>query len=241
MSNQANPTQVNASNPRHIAVIMDGNGRWALNKGNQRSDGHRAGSEAVRNLVSGALDLQIPYITIYAFSTENWSRPKTEVDFLFRLLTQFIENELAELKERGVRVRFIGRRDRISKFMVAQMEKMERDTIANTKLSLTLAIDYGGRDEIHRAVDRMQEARLNAGDSWSSVDLHDFLDAPELPDPDLVIRTSGEMRLSNFLIYQAAYAELWFTEEYWPDFTQETLARAIADYQKRHRRFGEIK
>lgn len=241
MSNQANLTQVNDSNPRHIAVIMDGNGRWARNKGNQRSDGHRAGSEAVRNLVSGALDLQIPYITIYAFSTENWSRPKKEVDFLFRLLTHFIENELAELKERGVRVRFIGRRDRISKFMVAQMEKMERETIANTKLSLTLAIDYGGRDEIHRAVDRMLDARQLAGDSWSSADLHDFLDAPELPDPDLVIRTSGEMRLSNFLIYQAAYAELWFTEEYWPDFTQETLARAIADYQKRHRRFGKIK
>lgn len=241
MSNQANSTQVNDSNPRHIAVIMDGNGRWALNKGNQRSDGHRAGSEAVRNLVSGALDLQIPYITIYAFSTENWSRPKMEVDFLFRLLAHFIEKELAELKEKGVRVRFIGRRDRISKSMVAQMEKMERETITNTKLSLTLAIDYGGRDEIHRAVDRMLEVRTVAEGSWSSADLHDFLDAPELPDPDLVIRTSGEMRLSNFLIYQAAYAELWFTEEYWPDFTQKTLARAIADYQKRHRRFGKIK
>ncbi len=241
MSNQANSTQVNDSNPRHIAVIMDGNGRWALNKGNQRSDGHRAGSEAVRNLVSGALDLQIPYITIYAFSTENWSRPKMEVDFLFRLLAHFIEKELAELKEKGVRVRFIGRRDRISKSMVAQMEKMERETITNTKLSLTLAIDYGGRDEIHRAVDRMLEVRTVAEGSCSSADLHDFLDAPELPDPDLVIRTSGEMRLSNFLIYQAAYAELWFTEEYWPDFTQKTLARAIADYQKRHRRFGKIK
>ncbi len=241
MSTHADSTQVSISNPKHIAVIMDGNGRWAMRKGNQRSDGHKAGSEAVRNLVSGALDLKIPYITIYAFSTENWSRPKAEVDVLFRLLAHFIEKELTELKERGVRVRFIGRRDRISKFMVSQMEKMERETNNNTKLSLTLAVDYGGRDEIHRAIDRMMEAQQTSNTPWSATDLHQFLDAPELPDPDLVIRTSGEMRLSNFLIYQAAYAELWFTEEYWPDFTQETLARAIADYQKRHRRFGKIK
>ena len=241
MSNQANSTQFNTSSPRHIAVIMDGNGRWAVRKGHQRSDGHRAGSEAVRNLVTGALDLNIPYITIYAFSTENWSRPKVEVDFLFRLLTQFIEKELEELKETGVRVRFIGRRDRISKLMVEKMEKMERETSANTKLALTLAVDYGGRDEIHRAMERMQKAQQASDTPWSAADLHQFFDAPELPDPDLVIRTSGEMRLSNFLIYQAAYAELWFTEELWPDFTQETLYRAIAAYQKRHRRFGKIK
>jgi undecaprenyl diphosphate synthase len=241
MNNQADSAQVNTSNPRHIAVIMDGNGRWAIRKGNQRSDGHRAGSEAVRNLVSGALDFKIPYITIYAFSTENWSRPKKEVDFLFRLLSQFIDKELAELKKTGVRVRFIGRRDRISKFLVAQMEKMEQETSANTELSLTLAIDYGGRDEIHRAMERMQKAQQASKTPWSAADLHQFFDAPELPDPDLVIRTSGEIRLSNFLIYQAAYAELWFTEELWPDFTKETLSRAISDYQKRHRRFGKIK
>ncbi|BES65269.1 polyprenyl diphosphate synthase [Gottschalkiaceae bacterium SANA] len=241
MNNQADSAQVNTSTPRHIAVIMDGNGRWAIRKGNQRSDGHRAGSEAVRNLVSGALDFKIPYITIYAFSTENWSRPKKEVDFLFRLLSQFIDKELTELKKTGVRVRFIGRRDRISKFLVAQMESMELETCENTKLSLTLAIDYGGRDEIHRAIERMQKAQQTSKTSWSPADLHQFLDAPELPDPDLVIRTSGEIRLSNFLIYQAAYAELWFTEELWPDFTKETLSRAILDYQKRHRRFGKIK
>jgi undecaprenyl diphosphate synthase len=241
MSNQADSAQVNTSTPRHIAVIMDGNGRWAIRKGNQRSDGHRAGSEAVRNLVSGALDFKIPYITIYAFSTENWSRPKKEVDFLFRLLSQFIDKELTELKKTGVRVRFIGRRDRISKFLVSQMEKMELETRDNTKLSLTIAIDYGGRDEIHRAMERMQKAQRASKSSWSATDLHQFFDAPELPDPDLVIRTSGEKRLSNFLIYQAAYAELWFTEELWPDFTKETLSRAILDYQKRHRRFGKIK
>lgn len=230
------------NNPKHIAVIMDGNGRWALQRGEKRSDGHRAGSEAVRNLVQGALDLKIPYITIYAFSTENWSRPKKEVDFLFRLLSHFIDQEVQGLKANGVRVRFIGRRDRISDFLIQQMDRMEKETEGNSALNLTLAIDYGGRDELHRAMGKYLHALVDSPSSdFSPEALRSHMDAPDLPDPDLVIRTSGEMRLSNFLIYQAAYAELWFTEEMWPDFTEETLARAVADYQKRQRRFGKIK
>jgi len=229
-------------NPKHIAVIMDGNGRWALKRGEKRSDGHQAGSEAVRNLVQGALDLEIPYITIYAFSTENWSRPKKEVDFLFRLLSHFIDQEVQELKANGVRVRFIGRRDRISDFLIQQMDRMERETEGNSALNLTLAIDYGGRDELHRAMEKYLQSLADSPNSAFNPEvLRSHMDAPDLPDPDLVIRTSGEMRLSNFLIYQAAYAELWFTEEMWPDFTEETLARAVADYQKRQRRFGKIK
>lgn len=241
MADQSQPLQ-EQKKPNHIAVIMDGNGRWATRKGEDRSNGHRAGSEAVRNLVQGALDLKIPYITIYAFSTENWTRPKKEVEFLFRLLSHFIEKEVAELKANGVRVRFIGRKDRISPYLVRQMEKMEEETKSNRDLSLTLAIDYGGRDEIHRAVEKYFQANQSAGDMhFQPEELRQYFDAPELPDPDLVIRTSGEMRLSNFLIYQAAYAELWFTDKMWPDFTEETLKQAVADYQKRHRRFGKIK
>lgn len=241
MAEQMKPVQ-SQKNPVHIAVIMDGNGRWALRRGENRSDGHRAGSEAVRNLVRGALDLQIPYVTIYAFSTENWTRPKKEVDFLFKLLSHFIENELQELKENGVRVRFIGRKDRISPFLLQQMERMEAETKENDALSLTLAIDYGGRDEMHRAMEKYFESMLeNKKLAFDPDGFRKHLDAPELPDPDLVIRTSGEKRLSNFLIYQAAYAELWFTDEMWPDFTEDTLACAVADYRKRQRRFGKIK
>lgn len=237
------PKSVQAQkNPEHIAVIMDGNGRWALSRGEKRSDGHRAGAEAVRNLVQGALNMEIPYITIYAFSTENWSRPKMEVDFLFRLLSHFIEQELQELKANGVRVRFIGRRDRISSFFIQQMERMEGETKDNSDLTLTLAIDYGGRDELHRAMEKTCKMLSESPDlQFSPEVLRTQLDAPDLPDPDLVIRTSGEMRLSNFLIYQAAYAELWFTDEMWPDFTEETLACAVADFRKRQRRFGKIK
>jgi undecaprenyl diphosphate synthase len=240
MADQRQPLEAQ-NKPKHVAIIMDGNGRWALKKGNDRSEGHKAGSEAVRNLVHAALDQDIPYVTIYAFSTENWSRPKKEVDFLFRLLSHFIEKELAELKENGVRVRFIGRRDRITPFLVGQMERMEEETRDNKKLSLTLALDYGGRDEIHRAMAKYAVELTKTGKTFEPQEFRRYFDAPDLPDPDLVIRTSGEKRLSNFLIYQAAYAELWFTDDLWPDFTADTLKRAIVDYQKRHRRFGKIK
>ncbi len=220
-----------------VAIIMDGNGRWAAAQGVSVAEGHRAGARALRRTVEAAIDLGIGSLAVYAFSTENWARPPDEVESLMELLDETIEGELPDLAEQGVRTRFVGRRDRIPESLQAKMEKLERETAKNDRLLLWIAFDYGSRAEIVEAVRQLIADGVAPSDvSEDAVAARLF--APDLPDPDLVIRTSGERRISNFLLWQSAYAELVFCDTLWPDFGADELRAAVDDYAQRQRRFG---
>jgi undecaprenyl diphosphate synthase len=229
--------------PAHVAIIMDGNGRWAKARGLPRVAGHRAGVEALRQTVRAAGDMGIGWLTVYAFSSENWSRPKSEVSDLMGLLKLFIRRDLAELHRNGVRVRVIGERDNLAPDIRALLEEAEDLTGSNRSLNLVIAFNYGSRDEIARAARRMalavKSGQIDA-DSITAESFAGFLDTAGIPDPDLIIRTSGELRLSNFLLWQAAYAELVFLPCYWPDFGRTDLAEALRSYASRERRFGGV-
>jgi undecaprenyl diphosphate synthase len=220
-----------------VAIIMDGNGRWAKRRRLPTAAGHRAGARVVRKIVEASIDIGIDDLAIFAFSTENWSRPQDEVDALMQIFGETIERELPDLAEQGVRVRFIGRRDRAPEELRARMEAMEDRTELNSRLNLWVAFDYGGRAELVEATRRLVESGVDARE----IDENMFaanLSAPELPDPDLLIRTSGELRISNFLLWQLAYAELVFVDKLWPDFDERDLRNALAEYASRRRRFG---
>jgi len=229
--------------PRHVAIIMDGNGRWAEEQGRPRSEGHRAGVDAVRAIVRAADDLGIGFLTLYAFSTENWNRPKDEVDLLMKLPEEFFEQELPEVIERGCRIRSIGQRDRLPPSVRRSLDDAITRTESGTGMQLVFALSYGGRGEIVDAVRRIVRDHDLGGIDVESLDEKQFaayLDEPELPDVDLLIRTGGESRVSNFLLWQIAYAEIHVSECMWPDFDRARLEAAIADFQGRERRFGRI-
>lgn len=229
--------------PRHVAVIMDGNGRWAERRGEPRIFGHQAGMKAVREVIEATADLGIPFLTLYAFSQENWKRPATEIDALMGLLERYIRSERLDLIEKGVRVRTIGELDRIAAGPRRELERLMAETAANDRLTVTLALSYGGRSEIVEAVRRIAE-RVRAGElDPERIDEEAFADSLQtagLPDPDLLIRTSGELRISNFLLWQIAYTELYVTDTLWPDFDRQAFLDAIAAYQGRERRFGRV-
>lgn len=226
--------------PVHVGCVMDGNGRWAQKRGLKRTDGHAAGEEALFDTVHGALELGIRWLTVYAFSTENWKRPVDEVRFLMRFNESILERRRDELHELGVRIRFAGRRDwRVPKRLIRQQDESIALTARNRRLTLTIAFNYGGRAEIIDAVKAMMAAGVRPEDV-SEKTLRRYLYDPEMPDPDLVIRTSGEYRISNFLLWELAYSELVFTDTLWPDFRREHLAEAVREYQRRDRRFGGL-
>ena len=231
------------ASPTHVAIIMDGNGRWAKARGLARTDGHKAGVEAARRAVEAARDLNLSCLTLYSFSTENWRRPAGEVRDLMGLLKQFIVDDLPRLKKENVRVRIIGDRENLTADIKALVRRAEGETRKNDGFTLQIAFNYGGRDEIVRAVravaEKVSSGELNAGDIDES-SLASYLDAGDVPDPDLVIRTSGEKRISNFLIWQAAYAEYVFTDVLWPDFTAEIFQEAIKEFSSRERRYGGV-
>ena len=216
---------------------MDGNGRWAERRGLPVAAGHREGTRALRRTVEAAIDLSVASLAVYAFSTENWARPVDEVDDLMEIFGETIERELPDLAKQGVRTRFIGRRDRVPQWLRERMAALEAETEANDRLSLWIAFDYGGRAELVDAARRVLQAGVAPADLDEET-LAAHLYAPELPDPDLLIRTSGELRLSNFLLWQLAYAELVFVDTLWPDFAEDDLRSALADYATRRRRFG---
>jgi undecaprenyl diphosphate synthase len=222
---------------RSVAIIMDGNGRWARRRGLPLAAGHRAGTRALRRTVEAAIDLGVETVTVYAFSTENWSRPKDEVDALMEIFAETIDRELPDLARQGVRTRFIGRRDRAPLALQEKMAELEETTAGNERLNLWIAFDYGGRAEIVEAARRLAESEIDPREIDENT-LAANLYAPELPDPDLLIRTSGELRISNFLLWQLAYAELVFVETLWPDFGERDLREALAAYARRRRRFG---
>jgi undecaprenyl diphosphate synthase len=222
---------------RNVAIILDGNARWAEQRGLPVAEGHRAGTRAVRRTVEAAIDLSVRSLALYAFSTENWTRPAGEVEDLMEIFGETIERELPDLAREGVRTRFIGRRDRAPDLLRAKMDRLEAETEPNDRLQLWIAFDYGGRAEIIDAVRRL----LATGAAPESLDeerFRSYLYAPEMPDPDLLIRTSGELRMSNFLLWQAAYAELVFVDTLWPDFGEEHLRSALEEFARRRRRFG---
>jgi undecaprenyl diphosphate synthase len=223
--------------PHHVAIIMDGNGRWAQKRGLPRIAGHKRGADTVRRITEECRRLGIDVLTLYAFSDENWGRPKEEVGFLMDMLGTFLQAEIATMKENGIRFRTIGRIERLPASVRAWIEKALSETAGNTKMTLNLALSYGGRGEILEAVKRMQAAGVPM-DQLTEESFSRRLDTAGLPDPDLIIRTSGEKRISNFLLWQAAYAELFFTDTLWPDFDVKDLHAALVDYQGRQRRFG---
>jgi len=229
--------------PRHVAIIMDGNGRWASARGLPRGEGHRRGVEALRKTVRAAGEMGIRFLTIFSFSAENWSRPPSEIRDLMGLLRRFIRNDLAELHQNGVKVRVIGERGDLDPDIRRLLEEAEELTKNNIGLTLVVAFNYGARQEIARAAARIATMIKDSSLDPSAITaelIGQNLDAPDLPDPDLIIRTSGEQRLSNFLLWQAAYSELVFVSTYWPDFDHAALEGAIAEYHRRERRFGGL-
>ena len=233
-----------AAVPRHIAIIMDGNGRWAKGRGLPRAEGHRRGVEAMRQCIQRAGDIGVEFLTLFAFSSENWSRPQSEIRDLMTLLRRFIRSDLADLHKHGVKIRIIGGRTGIEGDIIRLIEDAVSLTSNNDGLQLTVAFNYGSRDEIARAARRMaelvQQGKLKPKDITPDKLSH-FLDTADLPDPDLLIRTSGEVRLSNFLLWQCAYTEFVFLDLYWPDFTRQTLEDAIAIFRNRERRYGGLR
>ncbi len=220
---------------------MDGNGRWAAARGLPVAEGHREGARALRRTVEAAIELGIESLAVYAFSTENWARPADEVEAIMALMDETIDRELPDLARQGVRTRFFGRRDRVPAELGAKMERLESETAHLDRLALWIAFDYGGRAELVEAVRKIFDDGVRRGVRHldvSEADIAAHLDAPELPDPDLVIRTSGEQRLSNFLLWQSAYSELVFDDTLWPDFGEEQLKAAVEEYARRGRRFG---
>ena len=240
-SNHILPALREATVPVHVAIIMDGNGRWAAARGLPRVTGHRAGAQAVRRTIEAAIAAGVDWLTLYAFSSENWTRPKSEVLDLTGLLRHYLRDELATLQTQGVRLRVIGERDRFDADICADLERAERTTAGNVRLNLNVALSYGARAEIARAARAAMRA-VAAGEldpaALDEVQFARFLNTAGMPDPDLVIRTSGERRLSNFLLWQSAYAELVFMDALWPDFGPAEFASALAEYARRERRFG---
>jgi len=229
--------------PAHIAIIMDGNGRWARKRGLPRVAGHRAGINAVREAVEGSADLGIPVLTLYAFSVENWKRPRSEVSTLMALLKEYLNKELENIHKNNIRFRTIGRTDELDPSVKAELEKARSRTSSNTGMIFNVALNYGGRTEIIDAVNRLlnnggRAAAENGG--ISEKDFAQYLYTAGQPDPDLLIRTSGELRVSNFLLWQIAYSEIWVTDTLWPDFERRHLYEAIIAFQKRERRYGGI-
>jgi undecaprenyl diphosphate synthase len=229
----------NGDPPRHVAIIMDGNGRWATRRGLPRAEGHSAGTENIRPIIRACQPLGVEHLTLYAFSTENWSRPEEEVQALMRILSAVIERETLELHRNNVRLRHIGRLEGLSDGLRTAIVDAIDLTSGNTGLNVTLAFNYGGRDEIVRAVRRMIVDGLPF-DAVTDERLARYLDTAALPEPDLIIRTAGEQRLSNFLIWQAAYSEYWFTPTLWPDFGPDELRAAVEAYASRQRKFGRV-
>ncbi|MGV6819790.1 MAG: isoprenyl transferase [Parvularcula sp.] len=235
------PAPVHSTNLQHVAIIMDGNGRWAKQNGVTRLKGHQQGVEAARSAVELAKELGLAYITLYSFSTENWSRPDWEVQHLMNLLRQFFEKDLSRLADQGVRVRIIGDRQALPDDIRALVLDAERRTADNTGYTLQIAFNYGGRDEIVRAASKLAAQAVAGELDPAAIDesvVANALDTSGAPDPDLIIRTSGEQRISNFLLWQAAYSELVFLDCYWPDFTREKFLSAVETYNRRTRRFG---
>jgi undecaprenyl diphosphate synthase len=225
--------------PTHIAIIMDGNGRWAAARGLPRLAGHRAGTENLRRVIRACVEFGIQYLTIYAFSTENWGRPKEEVEGLMQIVEDVIDKELGELNKEGVQLRHIGRLEHVNPSLRDKVLRAVEQTKNNTRLKLNIAFNYGGRDEIVCAI----RAMLKNGVKPEEVDeqlISQYMFTAGIPDPDLVVRTSGEMRISNFLIWQSAYSEWYVTNSYWPDFDKEELHKALVDYNQRERRFGRL-
>jgi undecaprenyl diphosphate synthase len=225
--------------PEHIAIILDGNGRWAHERGLPRNAGHRAGVENLRRVIEACVELNIKYLTIYAFSTENWGRPADEVQGLMNILEEVIDRELAELHENGVRLRHLGQLDRLRPVLQEKVLHAIHLTRNNTRLTLNIAWNYGGRAELVRAIKQMVEDGV-APEGITEDLVGSYLYTTGCPDPDMIIRTSGEMRVSNFLLWQGAYAELYITPTYWPDFDREELVKALNDYASRERRFGLV-
>ncbi|MGE0063432.1 MAG: isoprenyl transferase [Xanthobacteraceae bacterium] len=229
--------------PRHVAIIMDGNGRWAAARGLPRAEGHRRGVEAIRRAVRAAGELGIRYLTVFSFSSENWTRPAAEISELMGLLRRFVRNDLADLHANNVRVRIVGEREGLTADIARLLVEAEDLTRGNTGLTLVVAFNYGARQEIVRAAQRAAQAVARGEMAAEDIDLESFaalLDMPDLPDPDLIIRTSGEQRLSNFLLWQSAYSELVFIPTYWPDFDRAALEQAIDEFHRRERRFGGL-
>ncbi|WP_233096103.1 isoprenyl transferase [Alicyclobacillus sp. SO9] len=244
-SNDAPAKRIEQGNlPVHVAIIMDGNGRWARRRGLPRIAGHHAGMHKVRDVIRACDDIGIQCLTLYAFSTENWKRPESEVEYLMKLPEEFFRTEIDELVSRGVRVNFIGDTSKLPSFTQETVRRTLEKTVHNTGMQVTFALNYGGRSDIVSAAQSIS-GRVNAGElNWSEVTesvFSNYLSTADTPDPDLMIRTSGEVRLSNFMLWQAAYSEFWFTDVLWPDFGRAQLEEAIADYQRRKRRFGGLK
>jgi undecaprenyl diphosphate synthase len=223
--------------PIHIGIIMDGNGRWAKLRGLKRTKGHEEGAKVAENVIEWASDMGIRYLTLYSFSTENWKRPKEEVNFLFSLMVRYLESRLNKIIRENVRVRFTGKIDELPENVYNVCKRIEEKSKNNTKIDVILAVNYGGRREIVDAVNKLISQNVN---KITIEDISNNLYLPDVPDPELIIRTSGEIRLSNFLLWQSAYSELYFTKTLWPDFNKEELEKAIIDYTKRDRRFGSI-
>lgn len=230
--------------PEHIAIIMDGNGRWAKKHKLPRAFGHRAGVESIRKIVKECNKLGVKYLTLYAFSTENWNRPLQEVDSLMKLLVEYLKNELEELDKNDVVINSIGNISKLPQVCKAELEHAYEKTKDNKGLTLNLALNYGGRNEIVDAVKEISSDLISKKISKDEITenlFSKYLYTKEMPDPDLIIRPSGELRLSNFLLWQSAYSEFWFSDINWPDFHEQELKNAISDYQKRDRRFGKVK
>jgi undecaprenyl diphosphate synthase len=226
--------------PRHVAIIMDGNGRWAEQRGLSRVDGHNAGSASVREIVEAAARLGVKFLTLYAFSRENWKRPRQEVGRLWRLLREYLGKEDRLLMENDIRLRIIGRREGIPRPVIRELERVEDLTRANDRMTLVVALNYGGRSEIVDAARRILEEGRIAPGALDEDNFAAYLDTKGIPDPDFLIRTSGELRVSNFLLWQIAYTEIYVTPVLWPDFRRRHLLEAVLEYQKRERRFGDI-
>ncbi|MFQ6108926.1 MAG: isoprenyl transferase [Candidatus Aminicenantales bacterium] len=226
--------------PQHVAVIMDGNGRWARKRNLPRVEGHKAGAESVREVVETCARLGIKYLTLYAFSKENWRRPKKEVATLWRLLERYLRKEDKVLVENKFRLKVIGQREKIPQSVEKELRRVEELTRDNDRMTIVLALNYGGRTEIVDGIKKILCEKDIDIESLDEKKFSEYLYTADIPDPDLLIRTSGEQRVSNFLLWQIAYSEMWITSEYWPDFRKKHLLQALVDYQKRERRFGDI-
>lgn len=225
--------------PRHIAIIMDGNGRWAKKRGLPRIMGHREGAESLRAILKASAEIGVKYLTVYAFSTENWGRPQGEVDFLMTLFAQTIDREMAEMMKNRVRLKFFGRLEKFSDLLRKKMQEAAEKTKDNDRITLCIMVNYGGRAELIDAFRKMSEENLS-GEQITEEAIDRHLYTAGIPDPDLLIRTADEFRVSNFLLWQLAYTEIYVTSTYWPDFRREQLIEAIENYQKRERRFGKL-
>jgi len=229
--------------PLHIAIIMDGNGRWAKERGLARTAGHREGIKRIKEIVKAAKELGVKYLTLFAFSTENWNRPKREVNMLMRYLDNFLKREIDNLNKDNIRIIVIGREKPVPTYLINRIKSAQEITAGNNGLFLIIAFNYGARQEILDAVKKYSMAVINKEEDPREINedtFSRFLYTKDIPDPDLLIRTSGELRISNFLLWQISYAEFYFTNKYWPDFNKEELEKAIFDYQRRERRFGRI-